>query len=212
MAKQIIQLGSTQDDGTGSTLRAGGDIINDNFSEIYTKLGDGTTLSSDTFTLNTGSQTLTNKSIDSDNNTITNIVNADIKSAAAIDASKIANGNVSSTEFQYLDGVTSAIQTQINTALATSDVAAASIGTSNNTNGYIRFSNNLLINWVRKSSTGTQTINWALAFTNFYGCYVAGESTNNGYLRIHSAGVGSVTVGNANQNITGWVLAFGRKT
>ena len=39
-----------------------------------------------------------------------------------------------------------------------------------------------------------------------------GESTNNGYLRIHSAGVGSVTVGNANQNITGWVLAFGRKT
>ena len=80
MAKQIIQLGSTQDDGTGSTLRAGGDIINDNFTEIYTKLGDGTTLSSDTFTLNTGSQTLTNKSIDSDNNTITNIVNADIKS------------------------------------------------------------------------------------------------------------------------------------
>lgn len=30
-----------------------------------------------------------------------------------IDAAKIANGNVSNTEFQYLDGVTSAIQTQI---------------------------------------------------------------------------------------------------
>jgi hypothetical protein len=92
------------------------------------------------------------------------------------------------------------------------DVIASSIGTSNNTNGYIRFSNNLLINWVRKSSTGTQTINWSLAFTNFYGCYVSGESTGSGFLRIHSAGVGSVTVGNANQNITGWVLAFGRKT
>jgi hypothetical protein len=62
-----------------------------------------------------GTQTLTNKSIDSDNNTITNIVNADIKSAAAIDAAKIANGSVSSAEFQYLDGVTSAIQTQIDT-------------------------------------------------------------------------------------------------
>ena len=69
----------------------------------------------------TGSQVLTNKSIDSDNNTITNIVNADIKSAAAIDATKIANGNVSNTEFQYLDGVTSAIQTQINTKQATID-------------------------------------------------------------------------------------------
>jgi hypothetical protein len=35
-------------------------------------------------------QTLTNKSIDSDNNTITNIVNADIKSSAAIADSKLA--------------------------------------------------------------------------------------------------------------------------
>ena len=71
----------------------------------------------------TGSQVLTNKSIDSDNNTITNIVNADIKSAAAIDATKIANGNVSNTEFQYLDGVTSAIQTQIDSKQATIDAS-----------------------------------------------------------------------------------------
>jgi len=41
------------------------------------------------------------------------ITNADINSAAAIDASKIANGTVSSTEFQYLDGVTSSVQTQL---------------------------------------------------------------------------------------------------
>jgi hypothetical protein len=59
-------------------------------------------------------QTLTNKIIDADLNIITNIENADIKSGAAIDASKIANGSVSNTEFQYLDGVTSAIQTQLN--------------------------------------------------------------------------------------------------
>ena len=72
----------------------------------------------------TDTQILTNKSIDSDNNTITNIVNADIKAAAAIDATKIANGNVSNTEFQYLDGVTSAIQTQLNTK-ATAGFAVA---------------------------------------------------------------------------------------
>jgi len=57
--------------------------------------------------------TFTNKSIDSDDNTITNIVNADIKAAAAIDATKIADGSVSDTEFQRLDGLTSDIQTQL---------------------------------------------------------------------------------------------------
>jgi hypothetical protein len=57
--------------------------------------------------------TLTNKSIDADTNTITNIENADIKAAAAIDATKIADGSVDNTEFQFLDGVTSSIQDQI---------------------------------------------------------------------------------------------------
>ena len=45
MAKQTINIGSTADDGTGTTIRAGGDLINDNFNEIYTELGDGSSLS-----------------------------------------------------------------------------------------------------------------------------------------------------------------------
>ena len=44
MAKQSINLGSSANDGGGSSLRAGGDIVNDNFSELYTALGDGTDL------------------------------------------------------------------------------------------------------------------------------------------------------------------------
>lgn len=76
-------------------------------------------------------QTLTNKSIDSDNNTITNIVNADIKAAAAIALNKLAaltaselmvtdgsgfattSAGVTATEAAFLNGVTSAIQTQL---------------------------------------------------------------------------------------------------
>ena len=85
--------------------------------------------------------TLTNKSIDSDNNTITNIANADIKSSAAIAFSKMANltnsralvsdgsGDVSvsavtSTEIGHLDGVSDNVQTQLDTK-ATSSFAIA---------------------------------------------------------------------------------------
>mgnify|MGYP003654293237 CR=1 FL=1 len=56
MAIQTLGLGSVADDGTGDTLRIAGDKINDNFSDIYTVLGDGTTLS--TFA-STASPTLT---------------------------------------------------------------------------------------------------------------------------------------------------------
>jgi len=41
------------------------------------------------------------------------IVNADINGSAAIDATKIHDGTISNTEFGYLNGVTSAIQTQL---------------------------------------------------------------------------------------------------
>ena len=54
-------------------------------AEVLSDIGAITASSSDT---------LTNKSIDSDNNTITNIVNADIKSTAAIANSKLANSTI----------------------------------------------------------------------------------------------------------------------
>tara|TARA_S200002703_G_scaffold116880_1_gene102430 strand:+ start:2616 stop:3491 length:876 start_codon:yes stop_codon:yes gene_type:complete len=51
MAKQSIGLGTTANDGTGDTVRAGGDKVNDNFTELYNALGDGTTIAANTGTL-----------------------------------------------------------------------------------------------------------------------------------------------------------------
>jgi hypothetical protein len=45
MGKQTINVGTTANDGTGSTIRAGGQIVNNNFNDIYTVFGDGSTLS-----------------------------------------------------------------------------------------------------------------------------------------------------------------------
>ena len=61
------------------------------------------------------------------------ILNADINASAAIDASKINTGVVSNAEFNYLDGVTSAIQTQLN-GKATSTLADTNIFVGNGSN------------------------------------------------------------------------------
>ena len=49
MAKQSINIGSIANDGTGTNLREGGDIVNDNFNEIYTAIGDGSTINTALF-------------------------------------------------------------------------------------------------------------------------------------------------------------------
>ena len=81
MAKQTINIGSSPNDGNGSTIRAGGDIVNDNFTELYNKLGDGTDLHAltfpdrtDTIVTRDATETLTNKTISVANNTITGVI------------------------------------------------------------------------------------------------------------------------------------------
>jgi plastocyanin len=78
MAKQTINIGSVPNDGTGSTLREGGDLINDNFNEIYTAIGDGTTLTSGTFLTTLNTETVQNKTISGSNNTLSNIGNSSL--------------------------------------------------------------------------------------------------------------------------------------
>jgi hypothetical protein len=63
------------------------------------------------------------------------IVNADINSSAAIDATKIADGTVTSTEFQYINTLSSNAQTQLDAKLVKasnlSDVANAGTSRTN---------------------------------------------------------------------------------
>ena len=47
MAKQAVGIGSSANDGTGDTLRAGADKINDNFNEIYAALGNSSNVLTD---------------------------------------------------------------------------------------------------------------------------------------------------------------------
>ena len=67
MAKQAINIGSAANDGTGDPLRTAFDKINDNFNEVYDKLG-GSSLSNITFTGSTITNTVTNGDITIDPN------------------------------------------------------------------------------------------------------------------------------------------------
>src|SRR6056300_255433 len=82
MAKQALDRGTVANDGTGDNLRDGASKINDNFDEIYTLLGDGTTLTSDDVVLRTASQTLTTKTISGSSNTLTNIANSSLTNSS----------------------------------------------------------------------------------------------------------------------------------
>jgi len=78
MAKQTLNIGTSANDGTGTNLRSGGTIINDNFNEIYTAIGNGSTI---TFTPS-GSVALTNKTISGSSNTLSNIGNSSLTNSS----------------------------------------------------------------------------------------------------------------------------------
>lgn len=62
MAKQTINIGTNQDDGTGDLLRVAFNKVNENFTEIYNELG-GSSLSSLSFNANVISTDTTNQDI-----------------------------------------------------------------------------------------------------------------------------------------------------
>jgi hypothetical protein len=113
--------------------------------------------------------TFTNKTIDADGtgNSITNIEDANIKASAAIDATKIANGTVTSTEFQYLGDVTSLVQAQIDGKSATAGngslVTVGALNSGSITSGFGTINNgSSTITTTGAVATGALTVTGAI--------------------------------------------------
>ena len=94
MTKQTINRGSAANDGTGDNLRAGAAKVNENFNELYTVLGDGTTLLSGDYITTSSSSVITNKSINGSNNTLTNIPSSALSS---LPNTKLDNSSITVT-------------------------------------------------------------------------------------------------------------------
>lgn len=111
------------------------------------------------------------------------IVNADINASAAIDATKIHDGTISNTEFGYLNGVTSAIQTQIDSKLTASsnlsDVSSASTARTNLGLGTIatQDANNVSISGGSVTGLGDPSATSDAATKNYVDQLIAGLRT-----------------------------------
>lgn len=145
--------------------------------------------------------TFTNKTIDQDGtgNSITNIANASIKAAAAIDATKIADGSVTSTEFQYINTLSSNAQTQLDAksplAGSSSIVTTGALDSGSITSGFGAIDNGASAITTTGTITGGQvTVDNLTIDTNKI------EATNtNGNIQLDSNGTGVIEVlGNTN--------------
>jgi len=129
MAKLNIGIGSAANDGTGDTLRVAGGKINDNFSEIYNAIGNGTaiTLTSTAAELNildgVTSTTAELNILDGVTATAAELNILDGVTSTAAELNILDGATLTTTELNYVDGVTSAIQTQLDAKAATSSLA-----------------------------------------------------------------------------------------
>lgn len=112
------------------------------------------------------------------------IVNGDIAASAAIDATKISNGVVSNTEFDYLDGVTSSIQTQLN----------GKANTTLNNLGSTAFNADLLPDTANTKDVGSTALPLAEVHTNKI---VTHDTVNDAGVEKLSIGYNGATLGNS---------------
>jgi len=140
------------------------------------------------------------------------IVNADVNASAAIDATKIHDGTVDNTEFGYLNGVTSAIQTQLNNRLVFPTTWNSMAASGNATAGqayYNDTTNDYTLTLPASPSAGDQV--WAVASST--GNIVLGR---NGEEIVGKAGDYTISASNAaviaiysGVAAVGWVILNG---
>jgi hypothetical protein len=186
--------------GIDATKIADGTVTSAEFQYINTLSSNAQTQLDEKLTASS-TNTLTNKTLDADGtgNSITNIEDANIKASAAIDATKIANGTVTSAEFQYLGDVTSLIQAQIDGKSATAGngslVTVGALNSGSITSGFGAIDNGASAITTTGTITGGQVTvdNFTIADNKI-------EITNtNGNLQLDSNGTGVIEVlGNTN--------------
>jgi len=187
MAKQTLNIGSVANDGTGTNLRAGGTIINDNFNEIYTALGNGTTITltatptelnllagATAIVTSTNSVALTNKTISGASNTLSNIGNSSLTNSSfsirddSSSAISIALGGT--LKIKSNDGITTTVSQgdTINIQLDNTVVTSTSINTLSNKT-IVASSNTIsgLTNTNLNGSAGITNANLALPYIRF---------------------------------------------
>ena len=107
MAKQGISTGTNPNDGTGDSLLLGATKINSNFNEVYTTIGDGTTLAVPVTSVtagtginlsgSTGSVTITNTGIANTNNLRTDFL--EVSGISTLSGGLTVTGNATATQF-----------------------------------------------------------------------------------------------------------------
>tara|TARA_B100001287_G_scaffold149689_1_gene126044 strand:+ start:86 stop:964 length:879 start_codon:yes stop_codon:yes gene_type:complete len=207
--------------GSGKTLNVAGTLKVGGNNDAYLLVANGTNfvpvpLSGDATISNSGVITLgsnvveqsmiADDAVGADQLGINAVIDASIAAAAAINAEKIANGTVNNTEFQYLNGLTSAIQSQLDSKttgssstfftnksgnisqwtnnsgyLTSSTLASTRSFTTGGNGSYIRFANGLQICFQRHyQASWTPTWTFPLSFPSVcLAVSVHDERTNN---------------------------------
>ena len=191
MAKQTLNIGTSANDGTGTNLRSGGTIINDNFNEIYTAIGNGSTI---TFTPS-GSVALTNKTISGSSNTLSNIDNSSLTNSSfgiRDDSSSVISISLGGTlKLKSNDGITTTV----------SQGDTITIGLDSNI--VTETSSDVLTNKTIAASSNTIT---GLSNTNLSGsAAISNANIQNSFIRIsdESSTLGTIPLGGILEFTTG---------